>query len=848
MKTKYTTSFLFIAIFLATFFTFMRDQAYATHLSGGEITYTHVQGNCYNIRLTFFRDCIGIAIVQPIIVNISSASCAQSTTLQLDQLPGTGQEITHPCPGHISTCSGGTEPGIQKWEFESQYCFPGQCADWIISISMSARNAAITTLQNPGGDDIYIEAKLNNLNGDNNSPQFTIDPNIFLCIGEDLTINHGIVDPDGDSLVCSIIAARTDQNTPVLYNVGYSSIQPLSSQTAITIDPNSGDLFLHPTIQEVGPIAFQVDEYRNGSIIGSVMQDLCVYTVSCSNNVMPTVSGLNGSSLNSIYILADQPTCFNIFCDDSNATDSLTMIWNNGIPSAIFSVQAASRPTGVFCWSPTPADVRPQPYIFTVTALDLNCPTQGYTSKYFLIYVTNDSTLVTPPFLEGYFSGEIYYDANSNGVKDSTDINVPSQSISVQPDNISMFTNTNGEYIFYCPTSGNHVITVNPFNNWIITSDSLSYTVTYDSTDHSGLDFGINALNPENGLNVAVVQAFPRCNSNRYYHINYQNTGSTLLNGRIIFNIDSAVTFTSSIPQPDQISGDSLIYNFTNLWPTYSSQISMELFLPGGGDTIHFEALAQFDSSGNYVTADSESFQQIVSCAIDPNDKLVLPEGLYSDHRTLYNEELQYTIRFQNTGNDTAFLVIIHDFIDPSLDLSTLQICGNSHPLNTTIFPNRMVEFKFDNILLPDSNVDEPGSNGYIQYRIRPMSNLQLPVVVRNEADIFFDSNFPVLTNNVWNTLVSDLYVGTTQVLGTNEIITVVPNPFSNNARLIFSKSFINTETTLVLIDAMGRTVNKKMVNGSEIIITKGNLNPGIYFFELSNGAGNRATGKLVIE
>jgi hypothetical protein len=313
-------------IFIFTFSFSISEKAYATHASGGEITYTHLNGNCYAIRLTFFRDCIGINIVQPIIVNIASGSCAQSTTLQLDPVPGTGQEITHPCPGHISTCSGGNEPGIQKWEFESQYCFPGQCADWVISIAISARNAAITTLQNPGADDIYIEAKLNNLNGDNNSPQLTIDPKIFLCIGQDLTIDHGIIDPDGDSLVCSIIAARTDQNTPVVYNLGYSSIQPLSSQTAITMDPNSGDLFIHPINQEVGVIVFQVDEYRNGNLIGSVMQDLCVYTVPCNNNLMPTVSGLDGSTLNSIYILADQPSCFNIFCDDSNATDSLTMI------------------------------------------------------------------------------------------------------------------------------------------------------------------------------------------------------------------------------------------------------------------------------------------------------------------------------------------------------------------------------------------------------------------------------------------------------------------------------------------------------------------------------------------
>jgi hypothetical protein len=135
-----------------------------------------------------------------------------------------------------------------------------------------------------------------------------------------------------------------------------------------------------------------------------------------------------------------------------------------------------------------------------------------------------------------------------------------------------------------------------------------------------------------------------------------------------------------------------------------------------------------------------------------------------------------------------------------------------------------MVEFKFENILLPDSTVDEPGSHGYIQYRIHPMQNLLLPVVVHNEADIFFDSNFPVATNNVWNTLVSDLYVDIATLPGINETIGVVPNPFSNTARIVFSKSFINTETTFILLDVVGRRVEQKIVNGSEMTIAKGNL------------------------
>ena len=255
----------------------------------------HLQGNCYNIRLTFYRDCIGIAIVQPIIINISSISCAQGTTLQLNPLPGTGQEITHPCPGNATTCTGGSEPGIQKWEFEGQYCFPAQCTDWNISIAISARNAAITTLQNPGGDDIYIEAQLDNSTSDNNSPQFSVDPIVFVCIGQQFVFNNGAIDPDGDSLVYSFIAPRTASNTPVLYNGGYSVNNPISSIPPVTIDPVTGDIVMNATTQEVGVMAVLILEYRNGVLIGSVMRDIQIYTVPCTNS-LPTLTGMNGTS------------------------------------------------------------------------------------------------------------------------------------------------------------------------------------------------------------------------------------------------------------------------------------------------------------------------------------------------------------------------------------------------------------------------------------------------------------------------------------------------------------------------------------------------------------------------
>jgi hypothetical protein len=68
-----------------------------------------------------------------------------------------------------------------------------------------------------------------------------------------------------------------------------------------------------------------------------------------------------------------------------------------------------------------------------------------------------------------------------------------------------------------------------------------------------------------------------------------------------------------------------------------------------------------------------------------------------------------------------------------------------------------MVSFRFSGINLPPAQVDDPGSRGYVVFRIRPRTGLTLPSVVANGANIIFDTNAPVFTNVVMNTISGDL-------------------------------------------------------------------------------------------
>lgn len=395
----------------------MPMQSRATHMAGADLTYVHLGNNQYQFNYTFYRDCIGIPAQSSFTLQIRSVACNINTTITLLPLPGTGQEISYTCAGAVTTCRGGSAPGIQKWEYTGTYTLPAQCPDWTFGVSGCCRNAAITTIVNPDSYNLYIQATLSNMSTNNNSPFFSNVPIAFECINQNNFYNHGVIDVDGDSLVYSFVHPMDAQNVLLQYAGGYSTSNPISSVPVVSINPTTGDVFMHPVAPEVGVIAVIVQEYRNGVLIGSVIRDIQIYTIQC-NNQLPLASGINGTNVFTANICAGTNLCFDIFSSDINTPDSVTMFWNNGIPAATFSSTGNYRPTGHFCWTPGLSDVRSQPYAFVVTVRDNACPSNGVQSFAYLIYVGELShTLTSTPAVScfGGHNGSASVSAIGNG-------------------------------------------------------------------------------------------------------------------------------------------------------------------------------------------------------------------------------------------------------------------------------------------------------------------------------------------------------------------------------------------------------------------------------------------------
>jgi uncharacterized repeat protein (TIGR01451 family) len=142
----------------------------------------------------------------------------------------------------------------------------------------------------------------------------------------------------------------------------------------------------------------------------------------------------------------------------------------------------------------------------------------------------------------------------------------------------------------------------------------------------------------------------------------------------------------------------------------------------------------------------------VVRNSYDPNDKQATPSLTLQDVSS--GKNIDYTIRFQNTGTDTAFNVVIADTLDSKLLANQVQMVGSSHPCRTTVKDN-IIFFEFLDIMLPDSNVNKFGSNGFVSFKIKPIASLTAGTTIPNKAAIYFDYNSPVITKPA-NTIIQN--------------------------------------------------------------------------------------------
>jgi uncharacterized repeat protein (TIGR01451 family) len=303
--------------------------------------------------------------------------------------------------------------------------------------------------------------------------------------------------------------------------------------------------------------------------------------------------------------------------------------------------------------------------------------------------------------------------------------------------------------------------------------------------------------------------------------------------------VNGAVTFTDSIMLQ---GGQTITYAFAGNGQTWILNASQHPLHPGNSQPNAF--VERCGNAANWTPGEVNDYPQDdadpvidiyceeVSGSYDPNDKRGYPHGVTNMNYIQPNQQLQYVIRFQNTGTDTAFTVVIRDTLDLDLNIFTVTPGVSSHNYEFRMYGPRVLEWRFDNILLPDSTTNSVGSNGFVTFHVEQNPNLSPGTVITNDADIYFDYNDPITTN----TTIHRIYEGFVNVVNLQELtkgkeqFILYPNPTSSEIT-ITSDKFTNEPYTL--FDQMGRTVSSGKLSGTNTTISLSTLSKGIYILKV---------------
>lgn len=439
-----------------------------------------------------------------------------------------------------------------------------------------------------------------------------------------------------------------------------------------------------------------------------------------------------------------------------------------------------------------------------------------------------------------YFAaGEVYYDLDSNGVRGPYEPGLQGIEMTLSPIGISAWTQATGAYNFPV-NSGSYSISAPSIPNWALTSDSASYTFTIGSASGSNFHFGYKPVQQVSGMELNFNEGPPGCIWPVSQQIQLRNTGTIPTDGMISYIKHDSVNVIAASPLPDSVVQQVYYWSYHSLTPfgIYEIDLIVKKPVTVGYPFYHVVYGDTRNNSGQVILSETDTIHELVLCSYDPNDKLVSPvTNVQGQNYTQLNEELTYTIRFQNTGNAPAINVTIVDTLPSVMDISSFQLISASHQVDVHITPTGIATFNFYGINLPDSTTNVAESHGFISFRLSPLPGLANNTPVENTAHIFFDSNSPVITNTAQTTYVISIPVGLNETGSDNEI-SIYPNPSSsfytiyrNRADLPCTVKIVNVLGSPLVIETMDVSTHSVIIDGTL-------LSSGIYLMVMEDPMG----------
>lgn len=451
----------------------------------------------------------------------------------------------------------------------------------------------------------------------------------------------------------------------------------------------------------------------------------------------------------------------------------------------------------------------------------------------------NSYCTFTPGGAYNTIAGTNTYDMNGNGC-DSADFLVPLTKMNIDDGTQTgaTFTNILGNYSFFTQ-AGNYTITPtleNPYFTVTPASTEVNFSSVNNTTQTRNFCFAPNGVHPD--VEISFLPNLPiRPGFNATFSISFKNKGNQIQSGSIDLTFDDAVLDLLSVSLPvDNQSVNHLVWNYSNLYPFETRAIYLEFNVNAPTETppVNIDDVLSFTASINPITGDETPddntfvLNETVIGSYDPNDKTCLEgENITPE---MVGDYLHYMIRFQNTGTAPAEFVVVKDMLDTAVfDVNSLQLIASSHPMTTRITGNK-AEFIFQNINLPAESADESGSHGFVAFKIKTKNNLILGNAVKNKAEIYFDYNFPIITNQTTTTV---------SLLALDEFgrskVSMTPNPVKNILNITANSHLQKVE----LLDLQGRVLESHSAAEHQTSLDLSGKARGMYLVRVTSELGS---------
>jgi len=498
----------------------------ANHASGGDITYQYLGNDSFLVTVEYYRECNGVGIGTNVITitpgTLASYTISTHLLIVKDITP-----VSSSTPTRCSNISSTFPYGIQKVIFTGKFKADPTICNYVISVTECCLSAAITT--GAAGDYYYNESNLDICDaGFHNSPVFNSDPLLITCQGACTSLSQNAIANSGDSLSYSLTDPLNGPGMPISYIAPYSKNAPVyfsgnqndsfevPSCNGFHLDHVTGEINFKPLKTELTLVCIKVTQWRKNQFgqyknIGSVTRQTTYIIMDCPTNHTPIIAGFDGGKSYTAFICANQKINFKIPAFDLDTTDSVKIVWDNGIPNASFTVSKSGKwQMGTLTWSPTSKDWRVAPYNFVVTATDNASPVPGKIQQVFSIYLLKDSfpniSFSTKNITCGTYSLTVSGDTSS---KFKYSWQFDNQGPSSQNKSTSYQFTSAGQHIIDLLVTSDAGCAKNVIDT--ITTSSLPYPKSAFSLTNTCSDMNIGLINtstPPNGQSVTYLWKF----------------------------------------------------------------------------------------------------------------------------------------------------------------------------------------------------------------------------------------------------------------------------------------------------------------------------------------------------